>query len=123
LREGYDNEKKIIKSICDSFFLAILERHLIVHINDHVLDEKTIKHYILDEDYFEQEVEKIKKNFTPLYYKTYKEEKPVQIKVKNQVDEYVFNLYFKYDEQIPTGRVAIIRTIGMKIEDFKVKNN
>ena len=65
----------------------------------------------------------MKKEFTPLYLKTFLEEKPQRLKVQSLLGEYNFNLYFVYDEQIPTGRVAIFRTIGMKIEDFKVKNN
>ena len=32
-------------------------------------------------------------------------------------------MFFNYDTSIVTGRVGIIRTIGMKIEDKKVKNN
>lgn len=67
--------------------------------------------------------QEIKKEFTPLYLNTYLKEPPKEIIVSNGEEEFKFNLYFKYDENISKGRVAIIRTIGMKIEDFKVKSN
>ncbi|UOK56124.1 hypothetical protein MGI18_13855 [Bacillus sp. OVS6] len=34
LREEYDDEKEIIKSICDSFFISILKDKLQVHVNE-----------------------------------------------------------------------------------------
>lgn len=68
-------------------------------------------------------MENTKKEFTPLYFDTYVNEEAKMIKIKDLKDEYEFNLYFKYDTSIPTGRLGIIRTIGMKIEDKKVKNN
>ena len=65
----------------------------------------------------------MKKVFTPLYVNTYKNEQPRDIVVSNMERDYHFKLYFKYDEAIVKGRVAIVRTIGMKIEDFAVKSN
>lgn len=123
LRDEYDNEKEIIKSICDSFFIAILEKKLEVHVNDKVINKDTIFNFVHDEKYYIQETSEIKQEFTPLYVDTYLNTTPKKIKVNNIKDSFHFNLYFQYDEQIPKGRVAIVRTIGMKIEDFKVKNN
>lgn len=123
LRDEYDNEKEIIKSICDSFFIAILENKLEVHVNDKVINKDTIFNFVHDEKYYIQETSEIKQEFTPLYVDTYLNTTPKKIKVNNIKDSFHFNLYFQYDEQIPKGRVAIVRTIGMKIEDFKVKNN
>ena len=45
----------------------------------------------------------------------------VQSSPTNSDTTYEFDLYFDYDLKIPKGRMAIIRTIGMKIEDKKVK--
>ena len=65
----------------------------------------------------------MKKEFTPLYFDTYTDQEPVELIIPDKKEDYKFNLYFKYDTSIVTGRLGIIRTIGMKIEDKKVKNN
>ena len=123
LREQFNNEVDIIKSICDSFFIAILENKLEVIVNDKSINSKTIKKYIENKKYYVQDVAEMKEEFTPLYLSTYMKKKPMQITIEDIKEKYNFNLYFNYDESIPKGRVAIIRTIGMKIEDKKVNNN
>ena len=123
LREQFNNEKEIITSICDSFFIAIMENKLQVIVNDKTINKDTIKNYIKNENYYEQNIEDLKKEFTPLYFDTYTDENPVELVIPDKNNDYKFKLYFKYDTSIVTGRVGIIRTIGMKIEDKKVKNN
>ena len=68
-------------------------------------------------------MEEIKKDFTPIYFDTYLQEDPMDLKIYDLKEDYDFKLFFKYDPSILTGRVGVIRTIGMKIEDKKVKNN
>ena len=123
LRSEFDNEDEIIKTVCDSFFISILDGQLEVHINDHVIKANTIENYVNDSLYYIQEVSDMKKVFTPLYVRTYKNEQPRDIVVSNIEKDFHFKIYFKYDENIAKGRVAIVRTIGMKIEDFAVKSN
>lgn len=123
LREQFNNEVDIIKSICDSFFIAILENKLEVIVNDKNINSKTIKKYIENKKYYNQDISEMKEEFTPLYLSTYTKKKPMQVTIEDTKEKYNFNLYFNYDESIPKGRVAIIRTIGMKIEDKKVKGN
>lgn len=123
LREQFNNEVDIIKSICDSFFIAILENKLEVIVNDKNINSKTIKKYIENKKYYNQDISEMKDEFTPLYLSTYTKKKPMQVTIEDTKEKYKFNLYFNYDESIPKGRVAIIRTIGMKIEDKKVKGN
>ncbi len=123
LRDQFNNEDEIIKSICDSFFIAILENKLRVTVNKEIIDKETIKNYIKNEKYYVQNVEEIKKDFTPLYFDTYTHQEPMELKISDSKVDYKFNLFFNYDTSIVTGRVGIIRTIGMKIEDKKVKNN
>lgn len=123
LRDNFDNEKEIIKSVCDSFFVAILNDTLKVEVNNIVISKDTILSIIKNEEYYEQNIENMKSEFTPLYLNTYLTKDPMTITVNNIERDYHFDLYFNYDETIPRGRVAIIRTIGMKIEDFKVKSN
>lgn len=123
LREQFNDEKEIIKSICDSFFVAIVQEKLEVVVNDNRINSKTIKNYISNKDYYTQDIVDMKNEFTPLYFNTYMTKKPIQIKIDDCEAGYNFKLYFNYNEAIPKGRVAVIRTIGMKIEDKKVKGN
>lgn len=123
LREQFNNEKEIIKSICDSFFIAIIEGKLEVVVNDNRINNNTIKNYILNKEFYTQDLADMKDEFTPLYFNTYVNKEPIQIKIADCATEYSFKLYFDYNQEIPKGRVAIIRTIGMKIEDKKVKGN
>lgn len=123
LREQFNDEKEILRSICDSFFIAILQNKLEVVVNEQTLNSKTIKDYITNEDYYEQEVAKGITNFTPLYFNTYFKQEPLHLTISDIRETYNFKLYFNYDENIPKGRVAIIRTIGMKIEDKKITGN
>jgi len=123
LRKDYDDEAEIIRSICDSFFVAILNDRLIVYVNDKKISKESILSYIKDEKYFKQNLADLKNDFTPLYVETYLKSPIKKIVVNNTVDNFHFDLYFTYDERIPRGRVAIVRTIGMKIEDFKVSGH
>lgn len=123
LRDQFNNEDDILKSICDSFFIAIIRKKLEVILNDKIINSKTIKKYITNKKYYVQEIEEIKDEFTPLYYETYTTKEPIKIKIEDTKQPYNFDLYFNYNPAISKGRVAIIRTIGMKIEDKKVKNN
>lgn len=123
LRDQFNNEDDILKSICDSFFIAILKNKLEVILNDKTINSKTIKKYITNKNYYVQEIEEIKAEFTPLYYETYTTKEAIKLKIEDKKEAYNFDLYFNYNPLISKGRVAIIRTIGMKIEDKKVKNN
>jgi hypothetical protein len=123
LRDEYNDEKEIIKSICDSFFISILQKKLEVVVNDKKITHETIQSYVSNPNYYSQEIAEMKTGFTPLYVGTYLNTSPRALTVSDSVKEYHFNLYFRYDDAIPKGRLAIIRTIGMKIEDKKIKNN
>lgn len=123
LREQFNNEKEIIKSICDSFFIAILQNKLIVDVNGKLIDGDTIKSYINNREYYKEELSELKTEFTPLYLNTFTKVDPIDLKISDMNKEYVFNLYFVYNEEIPKGRMAIVRTIGMKIEDKKITGN
>lgn len=123
LREEFDSEEDIIKTVCDSFFVSILDNRLEVYINDHIINKDTIMTYLNNNMYYVQDTSEMKKDFTPLYARTYLNEEPRIISVSNRDRDYEFKLFFKYDESITKGRVAIVRTIGMKIEDFSVKSN
>lgn len=127
LRKEFYDLKLIIQAICDNFFLAILNEKLEVRVEEGEalidITKESIQDYIEDERLYETDITQMKDHFTPLYVRTYLDQDPIPIKVSSFSEEYDFDLYFTYNENIPTGRVGIIRTIGMKIEDFKVKSN
>ncbi|MEI2467752.1 hypothetical protein [Niallia taxi] len=120
LRDEYNDEKEVIRSVCESFFVSILQKKLEVVINNKKITHKTIRNYVESTEYYVQEMAEMKHEFTPLYVRTYSEVTPKTLSVSDGVKDYEFALYFRYDESIPKGRVAIVRTIGMKIEDKKI---
>ena len=122
LRKEYSDQTEIIRSVCDSFFVSILLNKLEVDVNGKKIDANNIQEYVNDPEFYNQNIADMKQTFTPLYVSTYLNQPPRTIQVSDGKDDYEFNLYFRYDEEIPKGRVAIVRTIGMKIEDKKVKN-
>ena len=123
LRSQFNNEKEIIRSVCDNFFMAILENKLSVIINDQTISCETIKSYITNSELYEQDKSLNKKDFTPLYLETLDKIKPIEIEIRDLNKAYRFHLYFNYDKDILKGRVGIIRTIGMKIEDKRILGN
>ncbi|MGL5415784.1 MAG: hypothetical protein ACRDAU_09010 [Clostridium sp.] len=123
LKEEFNNEKEIIKSVCDSFFVAILKEKLVVNINGKSLDKETIGQYIKDKEYYEQQINEITREFTPLYLDTYLNVKPIEVEIKSKNDVYKFDLYLRIENEIRKGRLGIIRTVGMKIEDKVITGN
>src|SRR5699024_9460755 len=99
---------------------SIIENRLEVHVNDQKITHDTILDYVQDEAYYQQDIAEAKKEFTPLYLETYLNAPYKDIVVSNMKEDFHFKLYFRYDERIPKGRIAVVRTVGMKIEDFKV---
>ncbi len=123
LRDEYNDENEIIKSVCDSFFISILQEKLVVIVNDKKITHETLLDFVKDANYYVQTIAEMKKEFTPLYVDTYLNQEPQSIQVSDGLNDYKFQLFFRYNEEIPKGRVAVIRTIGMKIEDMKIKSN
>ena len=87
------------------------------------MNVQTIGQYMSDPIYYPYDVESKNLNFTPFYYQTYTELEPQRITIRDKKEAYEFNLYFRYDLSIPKGRIGIIRTIGMKIEDKKISGH
>lgn len=123
LRDQFNSQKDIIKSVCDSFFIAIIQEKLEVIVNNCHINCNSIRDFILSEDYYLQEFSEIRNEFTPIYYDTYSNIEPILLEISDRNNKYRFNLYFQYNDKISKGRVAIIRTIGMKIEDKKINGN
>lgn len=129
LREGYTEINEIVRSVCDNFFLSLLTNKLEVLVSDDEqcieINHESVQNISQDSKYYSENlnnIEEIKKVFTPLYIETYLNKKPIKLVVKSDADTYSFDLYFMYNEEIKTGRIGIVRSIGMKIVDYKVKN-
>lgn len=123
-KDKFNNEVEIIKSVCDNFFVAILEGKLIVKVNALTIDVEGIKAIIQNTDYYPLEIEGRDYRFTPYYLNTFTNFEPLKLIIEDgKREKYEFNLYFNYDLAITKGRVGIIRTVGMKIEDKKIRNN
>lgn len=125
IREEFYDVNAIVRAICDNFFLALLNENIVVNVIDEedkeiIINSETIKDIVKDSDYYETKIEEMKKIFTPLYIHTFINKEPKDLVVKNNIEEFNFKLYFNYDENISVGRVALLRTIGMKIVDLKV---
>lgn len=128
VREEFTDFKKIVQAVCDNFFVAILNEKVEVEIIDKtqkkemVINKESLVEIINDKNYYENNKLNIKKVFTPLYVQTLQEiGTPEKLKVESLNETYEFDLYFKYDEELPVGRVGIVRSMGMKIVDYKVE--
>lgn len=128
ISEEFYNFKEIVRAVCDNFFMAILNNSLVVEVNNETKDsieinQDTISDIVEDARFYEEDLNSSDANFTPYYVNTYLVQKPEKLLVRSKTDSYEFDLYFTYDEELNKGKVAIFRTIGMKIQDHKVKNN
>ncbi len=112
--------KEIIRAVCDNFFHAILQGQLIVNVLQLEINKDTIFNIINDENIYPSDDNT---NFTTNYVHTYLNAKPIDLAINDLKNQHIFDLYFRYDESIKRGKVAVIRTIGMKIEDFKVSGH
>lgn len=113
-----ESETEVIKTVCDNFFLAILREKLVVHVNDQVIDKTTIYDITHNQQIYEQDVSLCGNRFTPFYIDTIMNTLSQEIKVLSKNNSYTFKLYLQHYPESKKGRVAIFRTIGMKIEDF-----
>ena len=123
LRKQYHGEVPIIRAVCDNFFVAILENKLVVKVNDLEINKETIGNIVGDGSiYEEQDRFEMRNCFTPLYLQSYIERGPVNITIPDLEKMHHFKLYLQYDASIKRARIAIVRGIGMKIEDKKIKS-
>ena len=125
LREEFYDLKSIVKSVCDNFFVAIIEGSLVVDINGININKDSIIEIVKNEDYYEeQDLSEIKKEFTPIYVDTKLKKEPIDVIIPDKKgNEYNFDLYIQYNKELKRGRTAIVRTIGMKIEDKKISSH
>lgn len=113
----------IVRAVCDSFFVAILDGRLEVEIDELSINKVTIFDIVKDEKYYpNQNRFDMRDDHTPIYIDTYLNNKlDYKLEVKDGFsNKYTFDLYYQVDEDIKSGRFAIVRKIGMTIENRKV---
>lgn len=121
LREDYGDEKDIVRSVCDNFFVAILRQQLVVYVNEKKIWDKNLRDIISDTGYYEeQDPSQMKNCFTPLYVNTYLQQEGISIDIPDLSVKHSFHLRIVYHKDIKKGRMAIVRSNGMKIEDKKI---
>lgn len=123
LSSKYNNIEKIVKSVCDNFFVAILDGELEVSIDEIDINKDTIADIVKDERFYPiQDRYEMRDDHTPIYVDTYLNYKlNDKIVIDDKFDNsYSFDVYYQTDENIKSGRIAIVRKIGMTIENRKV---
>lgn len=121
LRSDFYDKKEIIKSIVDSFLIAIISGNLTVEFEDNLINKDNIEDIINDNKYFDQDDIENETYFTKIYIKTLKNLYSDNFKIVNDGNEFIFKLFLTIDPTITAGRCGIFRTIGMKIEDRKIR--
>lgn len=121
LRNEFYDRIEIIKTVVDSFLIAILSGNLVVELEDITIDIDNIEEIINNPIYFSQDDIDNDNYYTKLYFKTLKNLYDDNFVIENNGSKYVFKLYFSTDSSITNGRCGVFRTIGMKIEDRKIR--
>jgi hypothetical protein len=122
--EFFNSKEAIIKSICDSFFIGILNNDLEVKVSNEKIDAINLEKVILNKQYYEQDVREYKRNsnLTPLYFKTFKTQNKIELTVSDKNKEiYSFDAYFNMVDDLKVGRYCIFRTNGMRIAEKSIK--
>lgn len=123
LSPKYNNINKIVQSVCDNFFVAILDGELEVSVDEIDINKDTIADIVKDERFYPtQDRYEMRDDHTPVYVDTYLNYKlDDKIIIDDKFDNsYSFNVYYQIDENIKSGRFAIVRKIGMTIENRRV---
>ena len=123
LSPKYNNINKIVQSVCDNFFVAILDGELEVSVDEIDINKDTIADIVKDERFYPtQDRYEMRDDHTPVYVDTYLNYKlDDKIVIDDKFDNsYSFNVYYQIDENIKSGRFAIVRKIGMTIENRRV---
>ena len=121
-RDNFKDEDTIVRTVCDSFLLALKKNMLIVNVQGKIISKETIEQILEDKNYFSDELIKSKQLFTKYYWKRFDHLYNDDFIIEDANVEHHFELYFTYDESFEKGRTGIFRNIGMKIQDYGINN-
>ena len=69
LRTQYIGKENAIRSVCDNFFVAILQKKLVVYVNDYEINNETIRRIVSDPEFYpEQNLVEMKNCFNTIIY-------------------------------------------------------
>ncbi|MGL5125689.1 MAG: hypothetical protein ACRC6U_06835 [Fusobacteriaceae bacterium] len=127
LKDEFSDFNKIIKSVCDSFFISILNKDLEVNVCSQKIDSVNLEKIVLNEKYYEQNIKNFtrKSNLTPLYLNTFKNhENKTKLEIFDKNGKpYFFDMYLNIVEGLNVGRYCIFRTNGMKVAEKSIKGS
>lgn len=126
VKEDFYNNKEIIKSICDSFFLSIINSNLSVKVGDIRIEKESFEDIISNPNYYSDQIKDYNRNsnLTPLYYKTYVKGVKVEVVVEDKnKTPYTFDIYISMNEDLKAGRYCVFRTNGMKVAENAIKGH
>jgi antitoxin component of RelBE/YafQ-DinJ toxin-antitoxin module len=121
-RGNFKDEDAIVRTVCDSFLLALKRNELIVDIHGIIISNETIEKILNNKQYFSDEIIKSKQLFTKLYWERFNHLYEIDFVIEDSEKAHHFELFFTYDESIEKGRTGIFRNMGMKIQDYGIQN-
>ncbi|MGL5798002.1 MAG: hypothetical protein ACRCYT_07335, partial [Cetobacterium sp.] len=124
LKEEFLDNKEIVNSVCDSFFISILNKALEVNISNEKIDNENLENIIFNEKYYEQNLKEFNRNsnLSPLYLKTFLNGEKEKLEVLDKNGKvYVFDMYLNMVEGLKVAKYCVFRTNGMKIAEKSIK--
>lgn len=123
------NFEDTVKSVIDNYFIAITFNNLVVNVkigNKEIsISQENILEIVTNDDFYKIDLDNREYAFTRRYLETYLEdaiadEITFSVGSKDK-DEYKFYLYLsKNKDEAPIGQIAIVKSVGMKIQDMLV---
>lgn len=124
VKEEFFDPDEIIKSVCDSFFVSILNKELEVNVSNEKISSENLESIILNEKYYEQNFKEFNRNsnLSPLYFKTFKNQDKVELKIFDKNGKFhSFDMYLDIVEGLKVARYCVFRTNGMKVAEKSIK--
>ncbi|MGL5638194.1 MAG: hypothetical protein ACRCW7_02445, partial [Cetobacterium sp.] len=124
VKDEFFDVNEIIKSVCDSFFISILNKELEVNVSNQKIDSESLEDIILNEMYYEQNLKDFNRNsnLSPLYFKTFKKQDKIELKISDKNGKvHYFDMYLDIVDGLKVARYCIFRTNGMKVAEKSIK--
>ena len=124
VKDEFFDANEITKSVCDSFFISILNKELEVNVSNQKIDSESLEDIILNEMYYEQNLKDFNRNsnLSPLYFKTFKNQDKTELKIFDKNGkEHFFDMYLDIVDGLKVARYCVFRTNGMKVAEKSIK--
>lgn len=124
VKDEFFDANEITKSVCDSFFISILNKELEVNVSNQKIGSESLENIILNEMYYEQNLKDFNRNsnLSPLYFKTFKKQDKIELKISDKNGKvHFFDMYLDIVDGLKVARYCIFRTNGMKVAEKSIK--